>query len=183
MDSACLAYLIRPATALIIDYGQLPFEREKAISEYICELLNIKLLQARVSLPKISSRIIPEDNSTDWGPFRNQLLITIAGYSCIQEGLKNIVIGTVKTDRKFLDGTPEFIEQLNRLLGLQEGHISLSAPAQDMTTTDLYYASGIPESIFDGVFSCTEAAIPCGICPSCQKYDEVMRDIKYKSSI
>jgi len=57
--------------------------------------------------------------------------------AAIKHGCNNVLIGTVVTDQRHMDGSPEFIRSLNETLVLQEGRIRLEAPAVSMTSVEL----------------------------------------------
>ncbi|MFN4249835.1 7-cyano-7-deazaguanine synthase [Deinococcus sp.] len=184
MDSVALAYWKRPAAALIVNYGQKPFQRELDVSRYVCQDLKIPLYQQTV-LPLPAARPVdsPEGHSSDWVPFRNQLLITLGASLSIQFGLEAVMIGTVQTDRKFADGSPSFLAAMMALLQTQEGQLRLLAPASSLSTLELFEISGTPREVFNGVYSCTYAEQPCQRCSSCVKYAEVMASLSERPKI
>jgi len=75
--------------------------------------------------------------SSEWWPFRNQLLITLAAMQAIQDGASVLLMGAVKTDSFHCDGMKVFFEEMDRLLRLQEGGLSVDVPAIDMTSAEL----------------------------------------------
>jgi 7-cyano-7-deazaguanine synthase len=185
IDSIALAYWMRPDIAFTVDYGQLAAKAEIEISTKIASQLNIQheILIARVDnlgsgdlVGKNPAMVSP---STEWWPFRNQFLATIAGMRGISLGVSEILFGTVKTDQFHADGTKEFYSTLSTLFAYQEGNIIVTTPAIDMTTEELVQTSIIPESILSWAHSCHVGNFACGNCRGCYKHQTVMRNLGY----
>lgn len=101
IDSIALAYWMRPDIAFTVDYGQLAAKAEIDISAKITSQLNIQheVLIARVDnlgsgdlVGKTPATVSP---STEWWPFRNQFLATIAGMRGVSLGVSEMLFGTV----------------------------------------------------------------------------------------
>ena len=111
--------------------------------------------------------------TSDWWPYRNQLLLTLASMRAIARDVKLLFIGTLKSDgESHLDGTERFVSLMNGLMEYQEGGLCISAPAINMNAVDLIRASGIPPSLLAWSHSCHKANIACGNCRGCNKYLE-----------
>lgn len=192
IDSIALAYWEKPEYAITVDYGQRAARAEFRAAAEICSELNITHEGIQVDCRGIgagimssnSQHVLPELNlPPEWWPFRNQLLISIVAARAIVLGAKQLLIGTVLSDRRHKDGSPEFILTMNRLLEIQEGSIQLLAPAQGMTSFQLVQKSDIPTEILAWAHSCHKGNVACGECPGCIKNQQVWAEIEgYKHS-
>lgn len=177
MDSMALAYWKCPDYLIYIDYGQVCSIGELRASKHFAEKTNIPLEIIRVDCSSIgsgslsgTSKKLAESPSEEWWPFRNQLLVTLAGAKCIELGIKKLCVGSVNTDSALhKDGGKEFYAALNTLMTLQEGNISVEAPAVNMSTLDLIKASKIPMDLLSWSFSCHTSNHPCMQCSGCKK--------------
>ena len=85
MDSISVAWWLRPALALTIDYGQLAAAAEIQAARAVCLQLEIPHEVITVDCRALGSGDMagqPADAlapASDWWPYRNQLLITLAG--------------------------------------------------------------------------------------------------------
>ena len=70
------------------------------------------------------------------GPSENQLLLTLSAMAAVQDGVSRLLFGAVKTDSFHQDGSAAFFGQIGRLVALQEGGISIEAPALAMTSAE-----------------------------------------------
>jgi 7-cyano-7-deazaguanine synthase len=179
IDSMALAAWRKPAVCLTIDYGQRPSKGEIIAATQACRDLNLshEVLTAPVS--SLGSGDLSVGRSahsphSDFWPFRNQYLITLAGMMAMNYGCHAVVIGTVSTDRRHADGSPNFVKAMNQLLVLQEGSLRLLAPASDLTSAELVLQSGIPRSTLAWSHSCHVGDIACGTCAGCEKHQEVI---------
>ena len=179
MDSIALAWWKRPSIALTIDYGQLAAEAEIAASRAVCETLGIRHELLRVDLRALGSGDMagapaaPQAPASDWWPFRNQLLVTLAAMVAIRHSASELWIGTVATDGTHADGTAQFVQRLHDLVALQEGALQVRAPALNLTTAELVRMSGVPMQLLAWAHSCHKATVPCGNCRGCNKFFEV----------
>jgi 7-cyano-7-deazaguanine synthase len=185
MDSLCIAWWKRPDVAITIDYGQLPAAAEIAASTAICQQLGIEHHVLRIDCRSLGSgdMVGVEESvhapATDWWPYRNQLLITLAAMKSIGLGVTHLLIGTVKSDGSHRDGTPTFVAAISNVLALQEGGLRVEAPAIDMTTAELARESGVPAGALAWAHSCHKADVACGDCRGCNKYFEVLRELDH----
>lgn len=185
MDSLSIAWWKRPDFAITIDYGHLAADAEIEASAEICKRLDIAHHIIRIDCNSLGSGDMAgtEANlhapATDWWPYRNQLLITLAAMRAINLGVSRLMIGTVRSDSGHMDGANEFIGSISRLLGCQEGSMTLEAPAIEMTTSELIRQSGIPSGFLAWAHSCHKANVACGNCRGCNKYYEVFDELGY----
>lgn len=183
MDSISLAYWRRPDFAVTIDYGQLSATAEMGAASAVCLALNIQHECLTVDCRALGSGdliglpSLAEAPASDWWPFRNQLLATIAAGRAIALGATSLELGTVASDGVHADGTPAFITAMDRLTSIQEGGLRVEAPAITMSTTDLVRRSGVPVSILAWAHSCHKANVPCGECRGCYKHFQVWSEL------
>ncbi len=186
MDSIALAYWKRPNLCFTIDYGQRCAIAEISAAEKICSELDLQHDIITIDCSKLGSGDLsnhpPNHHApfTDWWPFRNQLLITIAAMRSIELGTESLLIGSVKSDSGHADGRVEFIRLIDKLLRFQEGNIRIKAPAIDMSTVELVQKSGIPFSLLCWSHSCHTGNIACGACRGCNKHRSSMIDLGYE---
>jgi 7-cyano-7-deazaguanine synthase len=176
MDSIALAYWLRPEVAITLDYGQRAAEAEIAAATRVARILGMEHYVLRIDCSSlgsgdlVGSEPISDAPITEWWPYRNQMLVTLALMKAIQLGVGELMVGSVKTDAQHLDGTPEFYEQLSKLVSMQEGEIKVTAPAIGLTTVELVQKAGIPDRILMYAHSCHTSNFPCGRCHGCNKY-------------
>lgn len=184
MDSIALAYWKHPDIAITIDYGQKTAEAEIKSATAVAKILNIEHHIISINGSFLGSgslsdnASLPEAPSFEWWPYRNQLIVTIAAMEAIKLGVEEIMVGTVKSDSAYKDGTEEFYEQLNTLMALQEGGIKITVPAIKMSTEELVRVSNLPIKLLLWAHSCNTSNTPCGRCQSCMKYREVKASLK-----
>ena len=185
MDSLALAWWMRPDIALTLDYGQLAAKAEIEASHAVCQKLDIIHHIISVDCRALGSGDMAGEKSdkfapaSDWWPYRNQLLITLAAMKAISLGVTNLWLGTVKSDGSHKDGTQKFISAISDLLSLQEGGLVVEAPAINLSTVELVKKSGVPASLLAWAHSCHKSHIACGNCRGCNKYMEVFNEVGY----
>jgi len=183
MDSLAIAWWKRPDVAITVDYGQLPAQAERDAATAICAQLGIEHHIVNIDCRSLGSGDMAGQAAnehapaTDWWPYRNQMLITFAVMKAISLGVKKLMIGTVKGDGLHLDGTPEFVEAISKLVSLQECGIVVEAPAIELSTTELIGVGKVPREFLAWAHSCHKADVTCGDCRGCNKYFQVLRDI------
>jgi len=183
MDSVAIAAWRRPRIAFTIDYGQRAAQAEVAASRQVCGDLAITHEVIAVDCSGLGSGdmsmspALDAAPASDWWPFRNQLLVTLAGMRCVALGVTELMIGTVAGDQVHADGRAAFYDALNALLALQEGGFIVRAPAIRMTTAELVRASGISPAILGWAHSCHVDSVACGSCRGCVKHIETTRDL------
>jgi 7-cyano-7-deazaguanine synthase len=91
--------------------------------------------------------------------------------------VERLLIGTLKTDAKHADGRPGFVEGMSAILRLQEGELTLEAPAIEMTAIELVRKSCVPMEVLAWAHSCHVGEFACGLCRGCRKHYETLRDL------
>lgn len=183
MDSIALAWWKRPELAFTVDYGQLAAAAEIDASAAVCGALGIPHTVLRFDARALGSGdmagISPDANApaSDWWPYRNQLLVTLVAMKAVASNVRRLWLGAVASDGIHKDGTPEFFDDISRLLSHQEGGIVVEAPAIDLRTVELIRQSGIPRSMLAWAHSCHRANVPCCNCRGCNKYFEVVQEL------
>jgi len=186
MDSLSIAWWKRPDIAFTLDYGQIAAEAEIVASQAICRRLNIDHEIIKVDCSSLGSgdmagtvahRVAP---ASDWWPYRNQLLITLAATRAINFGATMLWLGTVKSDNRHKDGGLQFIDSISRLMSCQEGGISVEAPAINLSTAELVKVSGVPSELLAWAHSCHKASVACGNCRGCNKYFQTFEELGYE---
>lgn len=178
MDSIAIAFWKRPEFSLTIDYGQVPADAEIRAAAVVSEQLGIQHHVVRFDLsalgsgdlsgrPKLGIAPVPE-----WWPFRNQMLLTVSAMKAVELGVATILIGTLLTDRRHLDGTPAFLSKMNSVFGVQEGQLTVEAPAIKLTAMELVRRSEVPPEVLYWAHSCHRANEACGECRGCLKHYE-----------
>jgi 7-cyano-7-deazaguanine synthase len=175
IESTCLAYAMRPRLCLTIDYGQKVARSEISASKNICAALRLSHETVRFDLRKFAAGTMAgatqslQGAAPEWWPFRNQLLISVAAMVAFKKGQKEILIGTVKSDRRHKDGSQRFLRGMDRLLQHQEGSLRLNAPARKMSSEQLIDWAEPPLSLLGLTFSCHRSTFSCGQCRGCWK--------------
>jgi 7-cyano-7-deazaguanine synthase len=176
MDSTCIAWWKRPDVAITVDYGQKPAEGEIQAAKTVCATLSIRHEVVRVDCSSLGSgdmagsAAMPMAPVPEWWPYRNQLIITLAGSVAISIGVTEMMIGALMTDGAHADGRPDFIEAISRLMALQEGGLIVSAPAISLDAVSLVRESTIPQGVLAWAHSCHVASLACGQCRGCVKH-------------
>ena len=183
MDSTSLAYWKRPEVSITIDYGQRPAEAEIRAAEAISHDLKIEHHIIRTNLSALGSGDLSGGAAlsiapvSEWWPFRNQMLITIAAMKAVSIDVDRLLVGALRTDGLHLDGTPEFISAISEVTELQEGHLVVEAPAIELDAVELVKQSGIPTELLAWAHSCHVSDYACGLCRGCRKHYETLRDL------
>lgn len=176
MDSIALAYLKRPKYAFTLDYGQKAALAEINAARQVCKELSIDHHIISVDCGSLGSGDMSSKPSismspvSEWWPYRNQLLVTLACMKGVVLGIDELIVGSVRTDGAHKDGTMEFYSYLSTLVQYQEGAIKISCPAIDLTTVELIRKSKLPESLLLWAHSCHTSNEPCMNCNGCKKY-------------
>ncbi len=176
MDSISIAWWKRPSLAIFVDYGQLPARAEEAAGRAAAQAMDIDYTTVRADCsalgsgdmagsPAMSVAPVPE-----WWPFRNQLILTIAGVAALRHGENELMIGALRTDGEHADGRPEFVKRISDLMQMQEGGLSVSAPAIGLSAPELMREARIPKSVLGWAHSCHKSNLACGQCRGCIKH-------------
>lgn len=188
MDSIAIAYWKRPDVAFTIDYGQLSARGEIYASESVCQSLEIPHQVITVDCSSVGSGDLAGKTPatlapvSEWWPFRNQLLLTLAGMRAVSLSVSTLLFGSVKTDAVHADGRQEFFEKMDHVFSLQEGNLRINAPAIHLTTVELIKTSGVPLSLLGWAHSCHVFDFACGNCRGCFKYLGVMKELRHEQS-
>lgn len=186
LDSAALAVWKRPKVAITVDYGQVPAAAELTSARRIAHDLAIEHCVLQVDCAMLGRGVMtgaPPDSAAstpEWWPFRNQLLITLAVMKLVGTGVTELMLGTVRSDRRHADGRKRFYSAINRLLQAQEYQPRITAPAMGMTSEALVRASGVARSLAGWTHSCQVSVIACGGCSACLKRQRVLEAV-YRS--
>ncbi|MNH47336.1 hypothetical protein D3C79_1105200 [compost metagenome] len=62
---------------------------------------------------------------------------------------------------------------------IQEGEITVEAPAIHLSTFELVKEANVPSSMLAWAHSCHRSNVPCGNCRGCFKYFEVWHEIEH----
>ncbi|ABS61958.1 ExsB family protein [Parvibaculum lavamentivorans DS-1] len=179
IDSSALAHWTRPDICVTLDYGQQAALGEAAASRAICSELHLEHKLISVDLSSLGSGSMAGRETAlggaapEFWPYRNQMLVTLAAMLLQPIGLRELMIGTVATDLH-ADGSVRFIQTLNALMRLQEGCVTVTAPAQNLTSTELLKLSSFPRELIGVTFSCHLHRYACGQCSGCIKHREVV---------
>lgn len=184
MDSIAIAWWKRPRWAVTIDYGQKPAAAERQAAVQVCKELGIEHEFITVDCGSLGSGDMAGTApnvcaaTSDWWPYRNQLLITLACMRAITREVQTLYIGTVKSDGdSHRDGKLEFIHRMDDLTAFQEGGLRIVAPAVEYSTPELVRMSGVPPGLLAWAHSCHKADIACGNCRGCNKYLETFAEL------
>jgi 7-cyano-7-deazaguanine synthase len=146
----------RPDIAITLDYGQKAAEAEIGAAKTICQSLDIEHHIVRVDCSTLGSGDMAgtaadvNAPSSDWWPYRNQMLISLAAMKAITLGITHLWIGTVKSDGTHLDGTPDFVRKINDPDVLPGRLNYCGSPAIHLSTTELIRVSGIAPEHWHG---------------------------------
>lgn len=183
IDSSALAAWRRPACCLTIDYGQIPVASEIAAASSVCQALGLIHEVVRIPLEHLGSGLLAgkatshASSNPEFWPFRNQLLVTVAAMTAINKSADKVLIGTVASDKRHVDGSETFVLRLCELLSMQEGGVMLEAPAIKYNSFELVRISKIDLSVLAWAHSCHVSNVACGHCPGCLKHSEVMHGL------
>lgn len=186
LDSSALACLERPDMCLTIDYGQRSARGEVRAATVIAGRLGIPSASFRIDCSALGSGDLsgreshPAAPSTDWWPYRNQLLVTLSAAWALPRQVSTIVVGSVANDRFHVDGTTGFYSRLDELLRMQEGNLTVEVPAINRETSELVRRSGLSLSLAAWTHSCHVANLACGACRGCTKRLGVFRELGWE---
>jgi 7-cyano-7-deazaguanine synthase len=185
MDSVALTFWKRPQFGYTVDYGQLAAEGEIRAATAVCQALSVRHRVIKVNCRSIGLGDMagtppsPQSPVSEWWPFRNQLIITLAGAGAVADGVSELMIGAIRTDVAHCDGRPEFFRRISSAMEFQEGNIRVTAPAIHLDGVELIKASAIPFEILAWSHSCHVSNYACGVCRGCTKHAETMSRLGY----
>jgi 7-cyano-7-deazaguanine synthase len=183
IDSAALAAWLRPELSLTVDYGQRCAHGEIIAATEICRELGLDHLVLQIVSPELGSGDLagkepnPLAPAPEWWPFRNQFLITVGAMVAIEKGFRELLFGSVATDRVHADGGPAFFSAINRLLACQEGDIFVRTPALELSSEQVVKQSGIALEVLAWSHSCHTRNLACGECRGCRKHLQTFADL------
>lgn len=184
LDSSAVAALSRPELCLFVDYGQRSAASEFRSAAAIADYLSIPIRSFSLDLSGLGSgtlvgvKPLPIAPTEEWFPYRNLFLASVGASMALQTGQTEVMLGLVAEDgERHLDGTPLFLEQLDTLISMQEGSISVSAPFLDQPAASVIKASGLPQNLIQRTHSCHKSDLACGCCAGCAKRRVVLAKI------
>lgn len=183
MDSIALAHWKHPEVAITIDYGQKAAATELAVATEVARSLEMRHEIIRVDCSSLGSgdmaggEPLADAPVPEWWPFRNQMLLTLAGMRAVAIGVNELMVGSVASDGTHADGREEFYAAADCLMSMQEGAIRVAAPALGMTTVELIRRSGIPRAMLAWAHSCHISPLACGDCRGCHKHFQVTEQL------
>lgn len=186
MDSISLAWWKRPKIALTIDYGQKAAKAEIAASMAVCDAMFMRHEVVRVDCARLGSGDMAGNPPLElapvpeWWPYRNQLLITLAGMAALRLGVDELMLGAVASDDVHADGRAEFFAAMSHVMEMQEGGLTVSAPALHLTSAELVRASGVTREILAWAHSCHTGEVACGWCRGCVKHYLTLEMLGYE---
>jgi 7-cyano-7-deazaguanine synthase len=176
IDSAALAFWQKPELAINVNYGQRAAGAERRASQSIARALNIDLKTIDVDCSSLGSGDLAGNGAirvapvSEWWPYRNQLLITLAAMICVGAGANELMLGAVSTDKRHADGTPGFFSLMNEVCIYQEGALKITVPGIKLNSLQLIKRSGVSPAILSWTHSCHTSDYPCGNCNGCRKH-------------
>jgi len=185
IDSAVAAALSRPAATLAIDYGQVPAAGELAAAAAVAEALGLQHTALRADCSVVGSGLLsggeanPVAPSSEWWPYRNQLLITLAAAWALSRGYTRLLIGSVSSDGFHRDGQAGFFDLADKLVCFQEGALRVVAPLIELSTVQACRSAAVDRALLGWTFSCHRSSIACGDCPGCNKRRGVLRELGF----
>lgn len=185
LDSTALAYWVRPVLAITVDYGQIAAAAEFRAARAVCRHLGMAHEELKIDLRQLGSGVMAGvDQSclaatSEWWPFRNQLLITLAGAIAIRHNIEELLLGSVISDSEHGDGTQRFFELADALMQSQEGHLRVRAPGLNISSEDLILKSGVPISVLGWCHSCNVSETPCLNCRACKKQVQTLSSLGF----
>lgn len=186
MDSIAIANWVRPEVGITVAYGQRAAQAEVRAAAAVCEALNIEHHVIEANLSALGSGdmagLAPAALApvSEWWPFRNQMLITLAAMKTVTLDVNKLLIGSLRTDGIHADGKAEFITAMNAVLRCQEGEITLEAPAIKLSAAELIKTSGVPLDLLAWAHSCHVANEACGMCRGCRKHYETLEELGFE---
>lgn len=185
MDSSSIAYVERPQYAININYGQKSAVAERTAARAISSILNIELIEVDIDCSVLGSGDLKGTNAlsigseSDWWPYRNQLILTLAAAKAVELGCVELLIGTVASDGHHKDGTVKFVKLISDLFAFQEGGLKVSAPAITSEAVSYIQQNKVPLNILGLTHSCHKANFPCCECRGCYKHQNTMEDLGF----
>ncbi len=167
---------------MFVDYGQMSAPGEERACRAISAELKLPLDVVRSDLSSIGSGMLAgkaavNEGPAEFWPLRNQHLITVAAMAYFKS-VREILIGTVRSDAHHADGRANFRRAMQRLLKTQLD-CKLVAPAATISSRTLIDRSRVPYELLGWTFSCHRGEWACGGCNGCRKHDEIKAGLGY----
>lgn len=184
IDSNSIAWVERPEITITINYGQKAANTEISSAKEISRIINADHYIIDIDCSSLGSGDMSKNEanlnapSSEWWPYRNQMLITFAAMKAISLNASELMIGCVSSDDFHKDGTKLFIKMISDLLEYQEGALRITAPAIDFKIHDYILKNKIPLSFLMWSHSCHKSNIPCNSCRGCNKYNQTMEMVE-----
>lgn len=198
LDSATILAVHKDSinTCVFINYGSKQNERERkasqGVAEYYgkvwCELdmsqafksfKSALLLGSKEDIQKGAYSNIEVSNAKV--PFRNGVFISMLVGLAESLGLNKIYIGVHSGDhRLYPDCTPEFVESMNRAIGVYSAHngggvIEVVAPFVNIPKVEIAQIAGLERLPVNLTYSCYNGGdLHCGECPTCIERREAL---------
>lgn len=186
IDSIAVAAWRRPELCLTLDYGQRAARAEVKAASEVCRRLGLRHEAIQVPISGLGSGILAGRVQTEFSahaefwPFRNQFLLTLGAMHALRSAMQTVLIGTVASDQRHIDGSESFIKQIAALISMQEGNVEVLAPAQHLTALELVMKSRVDASVLGWAHSCHSGNLACANCPGCAKHSEIMRALGWE---
>lgn len=195
LDSVCLLLRQHSAgerlTALFFDYGQMNREEERAAARHFCGLTQTPLIEASLAEAFPPSGLTSEaeqgtyleGKSRFFLPMRNGVFIALAVSWAMRHGCRDILVGSVRADRRHLDSGEPFMTQVRELVEqCSGGQVSVAFPLAALSKAEVIAevaAHADLKEVFARTYSCyfprsspkvREFAwgAGCGSCLSCR---------------
>lgn len=185
MDSVAIAYWLRPEVGITVAYGQRAAQAEVRAAAEVCKALGIEHYVIEANLSALGSGDLAGTAPatlapvSEWWPFRNQMLITLAAMKAVTLDVNKLLIGSLRTDGAHADGKLEFVSAMSAVLRCQEGEMTLEAPAIKLSGAELIKTSGVPTGLLAWAHSCHVANEACGMCRGCRKHYETLEELGF----
>lgn len=178
IDSTAIAWWRRPERLFFVDYGQLAAAGELRAAQSIAKDIGLPLDVRQISLRSFGHGAMADGEilnaqAPEFWPYRNQMLLTLAGMAYAADNVESLIIGSVAGDERHPDGTDAFRSTINRIFEVQGGP-KVEAPASKLSTEQLIEKSAVPLSVLGWTFSCHRGEWACGGCNGCIKHNQVM---------
>ncbi len=129
------------------------------------------LTDPAIAVPRMADLSGPMLNQPPtYVPNRNMILLSLAAAYAEARGIADVFYGAQRQDRYgYWDCTPEFLERINGVLGLNRGRgVRIHAPFIGMSKADELRLGAELGVDYGHTWTCYRGeARPCGECPSC----------------
>ena len=175
IDSSAVAFWKHPAVCFTVNYGQRPAQAEITAARHVAEQIGSRHeiltidCSSLVSGDLSTKPVLRVASTPEWWPFRNQLLITFCAVRALELDIRELMLGSVRSDAIHGDGKQEFFGAMRSALRCQEGALILSTPAISMDSHELVSASRIPFDSLLLTHSCHTGDLACGSCRGCRR--------------